>query len=205
MEKAVLDRRLAQMEAEGVTFVCSTAIGLADAGATGLDTIEPGEKRGLGTASAPDVTVRSADEIRSTSTPWSWRRRHPCRATSGSRARPRRHPPGPRISQALEPGPRRRVAASPIIGRGAKMWSSSVAATPELTASAPRTAKGRPRYTSSRSCPSPERPPGREPLARVAPHPSHFVGPRRRRPTALCGHHHRIRRRRSGNVRAPRP
>ncbi len=27
MEKAVLDRRLAQMEAEGVTFVCSTSIG----------------------------------------------------------------------------------------------------------------------------------------------------------------------------------
>ena len=27
MEKAVLDRRLAQMEAEGVTFVCSTSVG----------------------------------------------------------------------------------------------------------------------------------------------------------------------------------
>ena len=28
MEKAVLDRRLAQMEAEGVTFVCSTSVGV---------------------------------------------------------------------------------------------------------------------------------------------------------------------------------
>ena len=27
MEKAVLDRRLAQLEAEGVTFVCSTSVG----------------------------------------------------------------------------------------------------------------------------------------------------------------------------------
>ena len=33
MEKTVLDRRLAQMEAEGVTFVCSTSVGGAVAGA----------------------------------------------------------------------------------------------------------------------------------------------------------------------------
>ena len=32
MEKAVLDRRLAQMEAEGVTFVCSTSVGGQPAG-----------------------------------------------------------------------------------------------------------------------------------------------------------------------------
>jgi len=65
MEKAVLDRRLAQMEAEGVTFVCSTAIGLGDgAEPTGAEVIEPGEERGLGKASAPDVQVRSAAEIR---------------------------------------------------------------------------------------------------------------------------------------------
>ena len=35
MEKAVLDRRLAQMEAEGVTFVCSTAVGGTRAGSPG--------------------------------------------------------------------------------------------------------------------------------------------------------------------------
>ncbi len=97
MEKAVLDRRLSQMEAEGVTFVCSTSIGgpapeaspsasaggspspspsasasaSASAGAGGTDAsvaagegpLEPGEERGLGTACAPDVTVRSAAEV----------------------------------------------------------------------------------------------------------------------------------------------
>jgi glutamate synthase (NADPH) small chain len=65
MEKAVLDRRLAQMEAEGVTFVCSTSVGgsggePAEPGGTA----EPGEERGLGTACAPDVVVRSAAEVR---------------------------------------------------------------------------------------------------------------------------------------------
>ena len=35
MEKAVLDRRLAQMEAEGVTFVCSTSVGGRPAGSRG--------------------------------------------------------------------------------------------------------------------------------------------------------------------------
>jgi glutamate synthase (NADPH/NADH) small chain len=69
MEKAVLDRRLAQMEAEGVTFVCSTTVGGAREGARegsgdGTDVMEPGEQRGLGTASAPDVEVRPAAEVR---------------------------------------------------------------------------------------------------------------------------------------------
>jgi glutamate synthase (NADPH/NADH) small chain len=65
MEKAVLDRRLAQMEAEGVTFVCATSIGGSPSGqrADG-EPLEPGEERGLGTASAPDVTVRSAADVR---------------------------------------------------------------------------------------------------------------------------------------------
>src|SRR5215469_3194652 len=55
MEKAVLDRRLAQMEAEGVTFVCSTTVGgnadgdvptdaAAPAGSDGDVAIEPGEE-----------------------------------------------------------------------------------------------------------------------------------------------------------------
>jgi glutamate synthase (NADPH/NADH) small chain len=62
MEKAVLDRRLAQMEAEGVTFVCSTSIGgRPHDPATGV--AEPGEERGLGTACGPDVTVRPAAEV----------------------------------------------------------------------------------------------------------------------------------------------
>jgi glutamate synthase (NADPH/NADH) small chain len=66
MEKAVLDRRLAQLEAEGVTFVCSTSIGTSgDPTSTPADRpLEPGQERGQGTASAPDVVVRSAASIR---------------------------------------------------------------------------------------------------------------------------------------------
>ena len=67
MEKAVLDRRLAQMEAEGVTFVCSTSVGGSPtapaADGSGGATIEPGEERGIGTACAPNVTVRPAAEV----------------------------------------------------------------------------------------------------------------------------------------------
>ncbi len=65
MEKAVLDRRLAQLEAEGVTFVCSTSVGGAaeGLGAPADGVIEPGEERGQGTACAPDVRVRSATDV----------------------------------------------------------------------------------------------------------------------------------------------
>jgi glutamate synthase (NADPH/NADH) small chain len=65
MEKAVLDRRLAQLEAEGVTFRCGTAVGLAPDGSGDGDGsgVEPGERRGLGTASAADVVVVSAAEV----------------------------------------------------------------------------------------------------------------------------------------------
>ncbi len=66
MEKAVLDRRLAQLEAEGVTFVCSTSVGGSPEGRTepADGAIEPGEERGQGTACAPDVVVRPAAEVR---------------------------------------------------------------------------------------------------------------------------------------------
>jgi glutamate synthase (NADPH/NADH) small chain len=79
MEKAVLDRRLAQMEAEGVTFVCATSIGgragggdpgpgadgqRADGQRADGQPLEPGEERGLGTACAPNVTVRAAADVR---------------------------------------------------------------------------------------------------------------------------------------------
>ena len=65
MEKAVLDRRLAQMEAEGVTFECSTSVGGEASGSSGgAVLVEPGEQRGLGTASAPDVQVRPAAGVR---------------------------------------------------------------------------------------------------------------------------------------------
>ncbi|HEX3793777.1 MAG TPA: glutamate synthase subunit beta [Acidimicrobiales bacterium] len=65
MEKRVLDRRLAQMEAEGVTFVCSMSIG-EPGPSTDPDRVpEPGEERGIGTACAADVTVRSAADLQS--------------------------------------------------------------------------------------------------------------------------------------------
>jgi glutamate synthase (NADPH) small chain len=66
MEKAVLDRRLAQLEAEGVTFVCSTSVGQAasETGEDGASASEPGEVRGLGEACAPDVRVLPAAEVR---------------------------------------------------------------------------------------------------------------------------------------------
>src|ERR1700722_17100775 len=71
MEKAVLDRRLAQLEAEGVTFRRSTAVGVApdaapgatEAGANGTVVVEPGERQGLGTANAPDVSVVPAASL----------------------------------------------------------------------------------------------------------------------------------------------
>jgi glutamate synthase (NADPH/NADH) small chain len=62
MEKAVLDRRLGQLSAEGVEFRCATAVGVVRAEATGPR--EPGEERGLGTASSPEVQVISASALR---------------------------------------------------------------------------------------------------------------------------------------------
>jgi glutamate synthase (NADPH/NADH) small chain len=67
MEKAVLDRRLAQLEAEGVTFVCSTAVGggrVAGDEPAAEAPVEPGQERGRGAACAPDVRVRPAAEVR---------------------------------------------------------------------------------------------------------------------------------------------
>jgi glutamate synthase (NADPH/NADH) small chain len=60
MEKAVLDRRLAQLRAEGVEFRCATSVGVpGGAGAPSSEAPEPGERRGLGAACAPEVVVVS--------------------------------------------------------------------------------------------------------------------------------------------------
>jgi glutamate synthase (NADPH) small chain len=59
MEKAVLDRRLEQMRAEGVEFRCGVSIGTNAPGASG----EPGIERGLGRACSPDVEVISAEQL----------------------------------------------------------------------------------------------------------------------------------------------
>ncbi len=70
MEKRVLDRRLAQLRAEGVEFRCSTAVGSRpvvpgtddpeSSGTLASSSWEPGMEQGLGTANAPDVTILSA-------------------------------------------------------------------------------------------------------------------------------------------------
>jgi glutamate synthase (NADPH) small chain len=64
MEKSVLDRRLGQLEAEGVAFVCSTSVGNVAPAPDGPGVPEPGEARGLGQACAPDVRVLPAAEVR---------------------------------------------------------------------------------------------------------------------------------------------
>ncbi len=63
MEKRVLDRRLAQLVAEGVRFRCSTLVGLAPEGGP-EGSHEPGLERGLGSANGPEVQVVSARELR---------------------------------------------------------------------------------------------------------------------------------------------
>jgi glutamate synthase (NADPH) small chain len=62
MEKRVLDRRLAQLTAEGIVFRCSTSVGLPPSEPE--NPLEPGLARGLGTANAPGVEVVSAVSLR---------------------------------------------------------------------------------------------------------------------------------------------
>jgi glutamate synthase (NADPH/NADH) small chain len=71
MEKRVLDRRLAQLRAEGVEFRCSVAVGVpphrhhsnGDGHLTSGGPLEPGEERGLGKACAADVSVVPAERL----------------------------------------------------------------------------------------------------------------------------------------------
>ncbi len=65
MEKHVIDRRLAQLRAEGVEIRCATSVGLpapGPAGGTAADP-EPGEARGMGSACAPGARVLSAEAL----------------------------------------------------------------------------------------------------------------------------------------------
>jgi glutamate synthase (NADPH) small chain len=64
MEKAVLDRRLGQLSAEGVEFRCGVSVGIPDAWEGGEQAAEPGFERGLGAACAEAVEVVSATELR---------------------------------------------------------------------------------------------------------------------------------------------
>jgi glutamate synthase (NADPH/NADH) small chain len=70
MQKAVLDRRLAQLRAEGVEFSCKTSVGVPDGsgpddmpGGIAQDGTEPGQRRGSGAACAPDVRVVSGASL----------------------------------------------------------------------------------------------------------------------------------------------
>jgi glutamate synthase (NADPH/NADH) small chain len=60
MEKAVVDRRIAQLVEEGVVFKTSTSVGMVGGEPSRH---EPGHERGAGTASSPDVSVVSAEEL----------------------------------------------------------------------------------------------------------------------------------------------
>jgi glutamate synthase (NADPH) small chain len=62
MEKAVLDRRLSQLVAEGVEFRCGIAVGVSHTDPA-TRAPEPGDVRGLGAASAPEVQVISASAL----------------------------------------------------------------------------------------------------------------------------------------------
>ncbi|MCK4177862.1 glutamate synthase subunit beta [Aciditerrimonas ferrireducens] len=57
MEKAVLERRLAQLRAEGVVFRCGVQVGTGPADGSGVAPVEPGLARGVGAAAAPGVEV----------------------------------------------------------------------------------------------------------------------------------------------------
>ncbi len=159
MEKAVLDRRLAQMEAEGVTFVCSTSVGgAAPVTAAGVGWWRPGARRGarrrdgLRARRHGAAGGRGAGRLRRGR---AGRRRHAATRPARARARAGRHPPGAGVPEAVQPGPGgcagRRRPSTPR----ASTSSSSAAATPGRTASARRTARAPPRCTSSRSWPSP--------------------------------------------------
>jgi glutamate synthase (NADPH/NADH) small chain len=64
MQKHVLDRRIAQLRAEGVEFVCSTSVGLAvDLSGAGDRRSEPGQRRCTGAACSPDVRLLPVSEI----------------------------------------------------------------------------------------------------------------------------------------------
>jgi glutamate synthase (NADPH/NADH) small chain len=64
MEKAVLDRRLEQLRAEGIEFRCRTQVGLVpDDAVADADRDEPGRRGGVGSAAAPDAQVVSAREL----------------------------------------------------------------------------------------------------------------------------------------------
>ena len=159
MEKAVLDRRLAQLRAEGVEFRCSHGGGRARRRRTDRRSraSSPAQRRALGAASAP----RRARSCR----PSSLRSEFDAVVLAGGATLPRdlpvagRHLDGVHLAMDyLKPSNLVREAG--LRGRtdhrrGQAASSSSAGATPARTAWARPIAKGRRWCTSSRSCPGP--------------------------------------------------
>ena len=105
MEKAVLDRRLGQLRAEGVEFRCSTSVGVAPGERRGD---EPGQLRGIATACAPDV----AEVARRVPGGRLRRRgpgggRHAAARPGRARSAPGGRAPGHGVPEAVQPGARR--------------------------------------------------------------------------------------------------
>ncbi len=191
MEKAVLDRRLAQMEAEGVVFVCSTSVGGSPSGAVGDGAVEPGEERGLGTACAARRAgaprrrgARGLRRVRAR------RRRHVAARAARARAWALGRPPGPRVPQAVQPRPGgcARVLAHHCQGeaRGDHRRGRHRGRLPGDSPS-PGCHLGAPARDHGRTA---ERSVGRQPVAALAVDPAHLVRPRGGRRSALLGHHH---------------
>ncbi len=141
MEKAVLDRRLGQLSAEGVEFRCGVSVGAPAPEVPG--------------AAAMGATVVDAGSLRE---------EFDAIVLAGGATVPRDLPVTGRELKGIHPAmdylkPSNRVqegalAESPIEAPRASTWSSSAVATPGPIAWAPPIARVPSRSTSSRSCPS---------------------------------------------------
>ena len=121
--------------------------------------------------------------------------------------RAQRHPPGDGVPAAGQPGRRRATSStSPITRRGQARRRSSAAATPAPTASAPPTARARPRSPSSRSCRArPRSAPGTSPWPTCPMLYRIILGARGGRRAGLRRQHRAIRGRRGRQRRVAAP
>ena len=186
MEKSVLDRRLAQMEAEGVTFVCSTAVG-GDVGGpvdgARVEPVERGRARRATRASGRRAPPRSGCARRPRCGP-----SFDALVLAGGATMPRDLPvPGRSLSgvhfamEYLKPSNLVREGCARVVahqrqgeagrhhrGRRHRGRLPGDGAPSGRRVGAPARDHGR----------APERPPGRQPLAAVAAHLAHVVRPR---------------------------
>ena len=126
MEKRHLERRIVQMTAEGTEFRTNANVG-------------------------GNVPVSELDELRRGR---AGRRRDPRARPADSRPRAGGHLPGDGVPAVGQQGAGRRSPPRHRSPRPARTSSSSAAATPAPTASAPPSVMARRRSTSSRSCPA---------------------------------------------------